>query len=179
VHGNLRNLGLDVLDVVNLRLGGLTGPEDEPFEEPLTALAELKGQGLIKHIGLSTVSARQLAEAQAITEIVCIQNFYNVAQRSDDEFVDALAEQGIAYVPYFPLGGFSPLQSSKLNAVAASLEATPMQVALAWLLHRSPNILLIPGTSTVEHLRENLKAATIELSDKALAELDSIGAAAA
>jgi len=179
VHHNLRNLGLDVLDVVNLRLGGLTGPEHEPFEEPLTALAELKHQGLIRHIGLSTVSARQLAEAQAITEIVCIQNFYNVAQRTDDSFVDALAEQGIAYVPYFPLGGFSPLQSSKLNEVAASIDATPMQVALAWLLHRSPNILLIPGTSSVQHLRENLKAATLELSGETLAALDSIGAAAA
>src|SRR5471030_2043645 len=122
VHDNLRNLALDALDVVDLRLGGLTGPVDEPFEEPLTALVELKQQGLIRHIGLSTVSPQQLAEAQAITEIVCIQNFYNVAQRSDDEFIDALAAKGIAYVPYFPLGGFSPLQSSKLNAVAASLE---------------------------------------------------------
>jgi aryl-alcohol dehydrogenase-like predicted oxidoreductase len=179
VHDNLRNLGLDALDVVNLRLGGLTGPTEEPFEEPLTALAELKQQGLIRHIGLSTVSSRQFAAAQAITEIVCVQNFYNLAQRSDDEFVDALAEQGIAYVPYFPLGGFSPLQSSKLDEAAASLDATPMQVALAWLLHRSPNMLLIPGTSAVQHLRENLKAATLELTDEALANLDSIGAAAA
>jgi pyridoxine 4-dehydrogenase len=179
VHDNLRNLGLEVLDAVNLRLGGMTGPEDEPFEEPLTALAELKQQGLIRHIGLSTVSPRQLAEAQAITEIVCIQNFYNLAQRTDDGFVDALAAQGIAYVPYFPLGGFSPLQSSKLNEVAAKMEATPMQVALAWLLHRSPNILLIPGTSSVEHLRENLQASTLELSGEVLATLDSIGAAAA
>ncbi len=175
VHDNLRNLGLDVLDVVNLRLGGFSGPEDTPFEEPLTALAELKEQGLIRHIGLSTVSPRQLIEAQAITEIVCIQNFYNAAQRTDDAFVDALAAQGIAYVPYFPLGGFSPLQSSGLNDVAASLDATPMQVALAWLLHRSSNILLIPGTSSVQHLRENLRAATLELSDEALATLDSIG----
>ena len=179
VHDNLRNLGLDVLDVVNLRLGGFSGPEDEPFEEPLTALAEMKRHGLIRHIGLSTVSPRQLAEAQAITEIVCIQNFYNLAQRSDDAFVDALAAQGVAYVPYFPLGGFSPLQSSTLNDVAASLDATPMQVALAWLLHRSPNILLIPGTASVQHLRENLKAATLELPEEALATLDSIGAAAA
>ena len=179
VHDNLRNLGLDVLDVVNLRLGGFSGPEDEPFEEPLTAVAEMKRHGLIRHIGLSTVSPRQLAEAQAITEIVCIQNFYNVAQRSDDAFVDALAAQGIAYVPYFPLGGFSPLQSSTLNDVAASLDATPMQVALAWLLHRSPNILLIPGTASIQHLRENLKAATLELPEEALATLDSIGAAAA
>ena len=178
VHDNLRNLSLDALDVVNLRLGGLTGPTDEPFEEPLTALAELKQQGLIRHIGLSTVSSRQFTEAQAITEIVCIQNFYNVAQRADDAFVDTLAAQGIAYVPYFPLGGFSPLQSSKLNEVAASLDATPMQVALAWLVRRSPNMLLIPGTSSVQHLRENLKAANLELPDEALATLDSIGASA-
>jgi pyridoxine 4-dehydrogenase len=179
VHDNLRNLGLDALDVVNLRLGGFSGPTDEPFDEPLTALVELKEKGLIRAIGLSTVSPRQLKEAQAITEIVCIQNFYNVAQRTDDEFIDLLAAQGIAYVPYFPLGGFSPLQSSKLNEVAASLDATPMQVALAWLAQRSPNILLIPGTSSVQHLRENLKAATLELPDEALATLDSIGAAAA
>ena len=179
VHNNLRNLGLDALDVVNLRLGGLTGPVDEPFEEPLTALVELKQQGLIRHIGLSTVSPQQVIQAQAITDIVCVQNFYNVAQRSDDEFVDRLAAQGIAYVPYFPLGGFSPLQSSKLNDVAASLDAAPMQVAIAWLLRRSPNILLIPGTSSVRHLRENLKAATLELPNEALATLDSIGAAVA
>lgn len=176
VYDNLRNLGLDALDVVNLRIGGLSAPTDEPFEEPLTALVELKQQGLIRHIGLSTVSPRQLAEAQKITEIVCIQNFYNVAHRTDDAFIDALARQGIAYVPYFPLGGFSPLQSSKLDEVAASLDATPMQVALAWLLHRSPNLLLIPGTSSVEHLRENLKAAVLELPDEALTTLDSIGA---
>lgn len=177
VHDNLRNLGLDALDVVNLRIGGMMDPTDEPFEEPLTALAELKQQGLIRHIGLSTVSPRQLAEAQAITEIVCIQNFYNVARRNDDAFIDALAAQGVAYVPYFPLGGFSPLQSSTLNEVAASLHATPMQVALAWLLHRSPNILLIPGTSSVQHLHENLKAATLALPDEALAALDSVGVA--
>jgi pyridoxine 4-dehydrogenase len=177
VHDNLRNLGLDALDVVNLRIGGFSAPVDEPFEESITALAELKLQGLIRHIGLSTVSSQQLAAAQAITEIVCIQNFYNVAQRTDDEFIDALAAQGIAYVPYFPLGGFSPLQSSNLDEVAASLEATPMQVAQAWLLRRSPNMLLIPGTSSVEHLRDNLKAATLELPDEALAKLDSIGAA--
>jgi aryl-alcohol dehydrogenase-like predicted oxidoreductase len=175
VHDNLRNLGLEVLDVVNLRLGGFSGPEDEPFEEPLTTLAELKQQGLIRHIGLSTVSPRQLAEAQAITEIVCVQNFYNVAQRTDDAFVDALATQGIAYVPYFPLGGFSPLQSSRLNDVAASLGATPMQVALAWLLQRSPNILLIPGTSSAGHLRENLSAAKLQIPPEALADLDAIG----
>jgi len=179
VHDNLRNLGLDVLDVVNLRLGGLTEPTEESFEEPLTALAELKQQGLIRHIGLSTVSPRQLNVAQAVTGIVCVQNFYNVAQRADDEFVAALAAQGIAYVPYFPLGGFSPLQSSKLNEVAALIDATPMQIALAWLLRRSPNILLIPGTSSVQHLRENLKAATLELPEEALATLNSIGDAAA
>jgi aryl-alcohol dehydrogenase-like predicted oxidoreductase len=179
VHDNLRNLGLEALHVVNLRLGGFAGPTDEPFEEPLTALAELRQQGLIRHIGLSTVSAEQLAEAQAITEIACIQNFYNVAQRTDDSFIDALATEGIAYVPYFPLGGFSPLQSSRLDAIAALVRATPMQVALAWLLQRSPNILLIPGTSSVKHLRENLAAATLELPKEALAELNSIGAAAA
>jgi aryl-alcohol dehydrogenase-like predicted oxidoreductase len=179
VHDNLRNLGLDRLHVVNLRLGGFSGPEDEAFEEPLSTLAELKQKGLIQHVGLSTVSPAQLAEAQAITEIVCIQNFYNLAQRGDDSFIDSLAAQGIAYVPYFPLGGFSPLQSSRLNEVATSLEATPMQVALAWLLHRSPNILLIPGTSSVQHLRENLKAAGLKLPDQALADLDSVGVAAA
>ncbi len=179
VHDNLRNLGLDTLHVVNLRIGGFSEPVDEPFEEPLTALIELKQQGLIQHIGLSTVSPQQLAEAQKLTEIVCIQNFYNVAQRSDDAFIDDLAKQGIAYVPYFPLGGFSLLQSSKLDEVAASLEATPMQVALSWLLHRSPNILLIPGTSSVGHLRENLKAATLKLPAEALAKLDGLSAATA
>src|ERR1700722_14849769 len=170
VHDNLRNLGLETLDVVNLRLGGMSEPTDEPFEEPLTALAELKLQGLVRHIGLSTVSPQQLSAAQAITEIVCIQNFYNMSQRADDAFVDALAVQGIASVPYFPLGGFSPLQSSRLNDVAAALDHTPMQVALAWLLHRSPNILLIPGTSSIGHLRENLKAASIQLPDDAIAK---------
>ncbi len=178
VQDNLRNLGLEALDVVNLRLGGMIGPEDEPFEEPLTALVELKEQGLVKHIGLSTVSAAQLKTAQAITEIVCIQNFYNVAQRGDDAFLDDLAKQGIAYVPYFPLGGFSPLQSSELNAIAERLGATPMQVAQAWLLHRSPNVLLIPGTSSRGHLRENLAAADLELGAEVMAELDAIGAVA-
>ena len=178
VHDNLRNLGLDALDVVNLRLGGFSGPEDEPFEEPLTALAELKEQGLVKHIGLSTVSAAQLKTAQANTEIVCIQNFYNLAQREDDGFIDDLAKQGIAYVPYFPLGGFSPLQSSELNGVAARLGVTPMQVALAWLLHRSPNVLLIPGTASLGHLRENLAVADLVLDAETLKELDAIGAAA-
>ena len=177
VHDNLRNLGMDAIHVVNLRLGGFTGPTDEDFEEPLTALAELKEQGLIEHIGLSTVSPEQLEAAQKITEIVCIQNFYNVAQRSDDAFVDALAAQGIAYVPYFPLGGFAPLQSETLGEVAESLEATPMQVALAWLLQRSPNLLLIPGTSSLGHLRENLAAAELELPEDALAKLDGIWSA--
>lgn len=176
VHDNLRNLGLDVLSVVNLRLGGMIAPEDESFEEPLTALVELKQQGLIRHIGLSTVSPQQLAKAQALTEIVCIQNFYNLAQRADDEFIDALAKQGIAYVPYFPLGGFSPLQSATLSELATTLEVTPMQLALAWLLHRSPNILLIPGTSSVQHLRENLGAATLKLSEEDIAKLNVIGA---
>ncbi len=177
VHDNLRNLGLDALDVVNLRLGGMYGPEDEPFEEPLTALAELQQQGLVRHIGLSTVSAPQLAQAQTITQIVCIQNYYNVARRADDAFIHDLAAQGIAYVPYFPLGGFAPLQSSQLQHVATSLDATPMQVALAWLLQRSPNLLLIPGTSSIHHLHENLQAATLKLPDEALAILDTIGAA--
>src|ERR1700691_44524 len=178
VHDNLRNLGLDALPVVNLRLGGFAAPKDEPFEEPLSALAELKQQGLVQHIGLSTVSPRQLAEAQAITEIVCIQNLYNVAQRGDDRFIDDLAAQGIAYVPYFPLGGFSPLQSASLDAAAVSLRATPMQVELAWLLQRAPNILLIPGTSSVGHLRENLAAATLELPPDTIVELDRIASAA-
>jgi len=175
VHDNLRNLELDRLDVVNLRVGGVMGPSEGSIGEPLTALAELKRQGLIHHIGLSNVSPEQLAEAQRITEIVCVQNFYNVAHRNDDGFIDDLAKQSIAYVPFFPLGGFSPLQSSALDAVASSLQATPMQVALAWLLQRSPNILLIPGTSSVEHLRENLNAATLRLPSEMLAKLDAIG----
>ena len=177
VHDNLRNLGLEALDVVNLRLGGFSGPEYEPFDEPLTALVELKEQGLVKHIGLSTVSAAQVKTAQAVTEIVCVQNFYNLAQREDDAFIDELAKQGIAYVPYFPLGGFSPLQSSELNGVAARLGVTPMQVALAWLLHRSPNVLLIPGTASLGHLRENLAVADLELDAETLKELDAIGSA--
>jgi pyridoxine 4-dehydrogenase len=175
VHDNLRNLGLDKLDAVNLRVGGVMGPSDSSIEEPLTVLAELKRQGLIRHLGLSNVTPGQLAEAQKISEIVCVQNLYNVAHRDDDGFIDNLAKQGIAYVPFFPLGGFTPLQSSELDTVAASLDATPMQVALAWLLHRSPNILLIPGTSSVKHLRENLAAATLQLSPKVLADLDAIG----
>jgi pyridoxine 4-dehydrogenase len=175
VHDNLRNLGLDTLDIVNLRVGGVMGPAEGSIAEPLTVLAELKREGLICHLGLSNVTPEQLAEAQEITEIVCVQNLYNVAHREDDDFIDALVEQGIAYVPFFPLGGFSPLQSSKLEAAAASLQATPMQVALAWLLQRSPNILLIPGTSSVEHLRENLKAATLQLPSEIITNLDSIG----
>jgi aryl-alcohol dehydrogenase-like predicted oxidoreductase len=175
VHDNLRNLGLNALDVVNLRVGGVMGPSEGSIEEPLTVLAELKRQGLIRHLGLSNVTPGQLAEARKIAEIVCIQNLYNVAHRTDDAFIDSLAGQGIAYVPFFPLGGFTPLQSSALNAAAASLEATPMQIALAWLLHRSPNMLLIPGTSSVEHLRENLNAASLQLPSRILADLDSIG----
>ena len=178
VHDNLRNLGLDRLDVVNLRVGGVTGPTEGSIAEPLTVLAELQRQGLIRHLGLSNVSARQLAEAQTIAPIVCVQNLYNVAQRSDDGFIRDLAKHGIAYVPFFPLGGFTPLQSAALDAAAASLEATPMQVALAWLLQRSPNVLLIPGTSSVKHLRENLSAATLQLPSKVVADLDSIAAAA-
>jgi aryl-alcohol dehydrogenase-like predicted oxidoreductase len=175
VHDNLRNLSLDVLDVVNLRVGGALAPSEGSIEEPLTALSELKRQGLLRSIGLSNVTPTQLAQAQTITEIVCIQNRYNLAHRSDDEFIDDLAADGIAYVPFFPLGGFSPLQSSALNGAAASLRATPMQVALAWLLRRSPNILLIPGTSSVEHLRENLQALTIQIPSEVLADLDAIG----
>jgi len=174
VHDNLRNLGLDALDVVNLRLGGFTAPSDESIEAPLTVLAELKRQGLIRHLGLSNVSPQQFAEAQAITEIVCVQNFYNVAQRQDDALIDDLARRGVAYVPFFPLGGFTPLQSSALDAAAAALKATPMQVALAWLLQRSPNILLIPGTSSVEHLRANLSAARLQLPSATIASLNSI-----
>jgi pyridoxine 4-dehydrogenase len=174
-HDNLRNLGVERLDVVNLRVGAVLEPSEGSIEEPLTVLAELKRQGLIRQIGLSNVTPRQLAEAQKITEIVCVQNFYNVAQRSDDAFIDALAQQGIAYVPFFPLGGFTPLQSSVLDRVAGSLQATPMQVALAWLLQRSPNVLLIPGTSSINHLRENLGAAALGLPSATIAELNAIG----
>jgi len=179
VHDNLRNLGVDVLDVVNLRVGGITAPVDGSIAEPLSVLEELKQRGLIRALGVSNVTPKQLAEAQTITDIVCVQNFYNVAQRSDDAFIDDLAKQGIAYVPFFPLGGFTPLQSTELNTVAAKLGVTPMQVALAWLLHRSPNMLLIPGTSSVAHLRENLSAASLEIPTELLVELDAIGQAAA
>jgi aryl-alcohol dehydrogenase-like predicted oxidoreductase len=174
VHDNLRNLAIDQVDVVNLRVGGISSPSEGSIEEPLTVLAELKHQGLIGHLGLSNVTPKQLAEGESITDIVCVQNFYNVAHRNDDAFVDALAKQGIAYVPFFPLGGFSPLQSSVIDQVAVSLEATPMQVALAWLLQRSPNILLIPGTSSIDHLRQNLDAAALELPSSAITKLNAI-----
>jgi aryl-alcohol dehydrogenase-like predicted oxidoreductase len=175
VEDNLHNLGLDALAVVNLRLGGFATPDDTSLAEPLTALAELQAEGLIQHIGLSTVSAKQLEEARSIARIVCIQNFYNVAHREDDAFIDSLNLDGIAYVPYFPLGGFTPLQSSELDEVAAELQVTSMAVAQAWLLHRSPNILLIPGTSSVAHLRENLAAASLQLPPEILQKLDAIG----
>ena len=174
VHDNLKNLGLDILDVVNLRVGGLAEPSEGSIEEPLAALVELKGDGFIRHIGLSNVTPTQLREAQKLTEIVCVQNFYNVAHRNDDPFIDDLELQRIAYVPFFPLGGFTPLQSSVLDAVAAKLRATPMQIALAWLLHRAPNVLLIPGTSSLAHLRENLVAAELKLPDEVLNQLNSV-----
>ncbi|HMD57552.1 MAG TPA: aldo/keto reductase family oxidoreductase [Solirubrobacteraceae bacterium] len=174
VYGNLNNLGLDALDVVNLRLGAFDSPTPGSIAGPFTVLAQLQQEGLIKHLGLSTVSAEQVAEAQSIAPIVCVQNFYNVAHRVDDDLIDSLAAQGIAYVPYFPLGGFTPLQSDELESVAARLDATPMAVALAWLLQRSPNVLLIPGTSSAAHLRENVAAAGLTLGEDALTELDSI-----
>ncbi|KQZ68320.1 oxidoreductase [Rhodanobacter sp. Root561] len=176
VHDNLRNLGLDVLDAVNLRvMGDVHAPSEGSIEAQFSALAELRQQGLIRHLGLSNATASQVAEAQRIAPVVCVQNQYNLAHRDDDDFIDALARQGVAYVPFFPLGGFNPLQSRTLSEVAARLEATPMQVALAWLLARSPNILLIPGTSSVAHLRENLAAAGLRLGDEVMAELDGIG----
>jgi aryl-alcohol dehydrogenase-like predicted oxidoreductase len=171
VHDNLIHLGLDALDVVNLRVGGFDRPEAGSIAETFTALAELQQEGLIKHLGVSTVSAEQVAEAQSVAPIVCVQNFYNVAHREDDALVDSLASQGIAYVPYFPLGGFSPLQSDTLESVATRLDTTPMAVALAWLLHRSPNILLIPGTSSIAHLRDNVTGAALTLSEDELSEL--------
>src|SRR5262249_10722406 len=175
VQDNLRNLGLDVLNVVNFRSTfGIEEPADGSIEAPLTALAELQQQGLLRHIGLSNVTPAQVWEGRRICEIVCVQNHYNLAHRTDDALIDDLAHAGIAYVPYFPLGGFTPLQSSSLSAVAQRLGATPMQVALAWLLHRAPNILLIPGTSSAEHLRENLAAAELNLSDEVLQELDTV-----
>ncbi|WP_433690922.1 aldo/keto reductase family oxidoreductase [Kosakonia cowanii] len=177
VEDNLRNLGLDVLDVVNLRaMFSAHGPAEGSLEAPLETLIKLKDRGLIRHIGLSNVTAKQVADAQKMTPIVCVQNLYNVANRQDDALIDSLNEQGIAFVPFFPLGGFSPLQSSELNAVAAELDATPMQVALAWLLQRSPNILLIPGTSSPQHLQENLASARLVLPREVLETLNSIGA---
>lgn len=176
VHDNLRNLGLDVLDVVNVRIvGAVHGPSEGSIEKQVAALAELQRRGLVRHVGLSNVTSAQVAEAQRITPIVCVQNQYNLVQREDDALVDELAGQGIAYVPFFPLGGFSPIQSSALSRIAEGLGATPRQVALAWLLRRAPNILLISGTSSPDHLRENLEAAELVLSDETMAELDAIG----
>jgi aryl-alcohol dehydrogenase-like predicted oxidoreductase len=177
VHDNLRHLGLDVLDVVNLRVGGVEAPEPGSIAAQFDTLAELQQQGLIRHLGLSTVTAGQLAEAQSIAPVACVQNLYNIARRADDALVDLTARQGVAFVPYFPLGGFSPLQSDALQAVAQRLGATPMAVALAWLLQRSPNVLLIPGTSSEAHLRENVAGAALELPADATAELDAIGRA--
>jgi aryl-alcohol dehydrogenase-like predicted oxidoreductase len=178
VEDNLRNLCVDALDVVNLRVGGLQAPSDASIVEPFSVLAELRAQGKIRELGLSNISPNQLAEAQNIAPVVCVQNFYNVAHRDDDHFIDDLAAQGIAYVPFFPLGGFTPLQSSELDSSAASVNATPMQVALAWLLQRSPNILLIPGTSSLQHLRENLAAASLKLTPEVVEQLDTIAATA-
>jgi aryl-alcohol dehydrogenase-like predicted oxidoreductase len=176
VHDNLRNLGLDVLDVVNLRVGGLDRPEPGSIAEPFEALADMQQEGLIRHLGLSTVNIEQIAEARSIAPVVCVQNRYNIANREDDDMIDALADQGIAYVPYFPLGGFTPLQSDTLEQVAVRLESTPMAVALAWLLQRSTNILLIPGTSSLAHLRDNVNGAALRIPDDELALLDQIAA---
>jgi pyridoxine 4-dehydrogenase len=179
VHDNLRNLGLDTLDIVNYRaMGAIHGPAEGSIAAEVTVLADLRRKGLIRHVGVSNVTAAQVAEAQAITDVVCVQNNYNLANRHDDALIDDLARQGIPYVPFFSLGGFTPLQSATLSAAAGRLGATPMQVALAWLLHRSPNILLIPGTSSLAHLRENLAAGQLALSAQTLAELDGIAAAA-
>jgi aryl-alcohol dehydrogenase-like predicted oxidoreductase len=178
VHDNLRNLGLDTLEVVNMRMmGDVHAPSEGSVEKQITALAELQQRGLIRHIGLSNATPTQIAEAQRIAKIVCVQNHYNLVHRADDALIDELAAKGIAYVPFFPLGGFTPIQSSALTDIAATIGATPMQVALAWLLQRAPNILLIPGTSSVGHLRENLQAAQLKLSDEILAKLDAIGRA--
>jgi pyridoxine 4-dehydrogenase len=174
VQDNLRNLGLDVLPIVNLRVGGVSAPSDESITEPLTVLAELQQQGLIQHIGLSNVSQKQCDEARPITKIVCVQNYYNVAHREDDGFLDRLSAEGVAYVPFFPLGGFTPLQSSTLDDAASALHMTPTAVALAWLLQRSPNILLIPGTSSVAHLRENISAASLQLPQDTLHKLNEM-----
>ena len=175
VRDNLDNLGLAALDVVNLRVGGFDSPTDGSIAEHFTVLAQLQQDGLIRHLGLSTVNAKQIAEAQSIAPVVCVQNFYNVANRADDQLIDSLAAQGIAYVPYFPLGGFTPLQSGTLASVAARLGASTQAVALAWLLQRSPNLLVIPGTSSVAHLRENVAAASLSLDAATVAELDAIG----
>jgi aryl-alcohol dehydrogenase-like predicted oxidoreductase len=175
VHDNLIHLGLEALDVVNLRVGGFDSPTPGSIAEPFTALAEMQQEGLIKHLGISTVSAEQIAEAQSIAPIVCVQNFYNLAHRLDDDLIESLAAQDIAYVPYFPLGGFTPLQSGTLESVATRLDTTPMAVALAWLLERSLNILLIPGTSSIAHLRENVTGAALTLPEDELTELNSIG----
>jgi len=174
IHDNLDHLGLDVLDAVNLRVGGFDSPEPGSIAEPFTTLAEMQQEGLIKHPGLSTVTAEQIEQAQSIAPIVCVQNFYNMANRIDDALIDHLAKQGIAYVPYFPLGGFSPIQSDELASVARSLNATPVAVAVSWLLQRSENILLIPGTSSVEHLRENVAAAELRIPEDELTELNHI-----
>ncbi|MBF4577164.1 oxidoreductase [Frondihabitans sp. VKM Ac-2883] len=176
VHDNLGRLGVEALDVVNLRVGGFDAPEPGSIATEFEALVALQKEGLIKHLGLSTVNAEQIAEAQAIAPIVTVQNFYNIANRRDDALIDSLAEQGVSYVPYFPLGGFTPLQSETLGSVAAELDTTPMSVALAWLLQRSPNLLLIPGTSSRAHLRENVAGAGLELSADVVARLDAIGA---
>jgi pyridoxine 4-dehydrogenase len=175
VHDNLIHLGLEALDVVNLRVGGFDSPTPGSIAEPFTTLAEMQQEGLIKHLGVSTVSAEQIAEAQSIAPIVCVQNLYNLAHRVDDDLIDSLAAQGTAYVPYFPLGGFTPLQSDTLESVATRLDTTPIAVALAWLLQRSPNVLLIPGTSSVAHLRDNINGAALALSEDELTELNSIG----
>jgi len=176
VHDNLRNLGVEAIDVVNLRLmGKVHGPDEGSLEEPFTALADLQRQDLIRHLGLSNATSTQVAQARSIAQVACVQNYYNIAHREDDALIDELAEIGVAYVPFFPLGGFTPLQSTALSDVATQLDATPMQVALAWLLRRAPNILLIPGTSSLGHLRENLAAATLTLSDEALDALNAIG----
>ena len=177
VRDNLETLGLEAMEVVNLRVGGMFGPEEGSIEEPFTALAELRRKGLIRHLGLSNVTLKQLEEAERIAPVTCIQNHYNIVHRDDDAMIDALAESGIAYVPFFPLGGFSPIQSGRLETLASDLGATPMQVALAWLLRRARNILLIPGTSSLAHLSENLEAANLALPAETVAELDAIGEA--